>query len=171
LMKPLLRFAGTLFVVVTLGCESGVAGPTSAPATRRATPATTQHVALKPIDLWTGVYLARIDISTTITADGVLRRVQIMGKSYGPKDLDPKHEQREIREGRLTTEQRAELAQMFSAWDSFSTERHGGVADGGEIRLRYGDKTVSGGSATPEAIWKIRARIDELARSMPIVEK
>jgi hypothetical protein len=117
------------------------------------------------------VYLFRHDVHTTITPDGLLRSVQIHNKTYGPGDADPKSERVEVREGHLTPQQMGELAAMFEGWESYATTRYGGVPDGGEIELRYGDKTVAGGSATPERVWEIDRHINELTRKMPVVKE
>ena len=160
------------------GCTEGSerTGPTTTAATEAATQsAATQTAApqptpaLKAVDLRYGVYLARIEIHTTITPDGSLRSVRTDNKSYGPDDIDPKNEHRVTRQGRLTPEQIADLASMFVGWESLSEDRYGGVADGGDIQLRYGDRTVSGGSETPKQVWDILGRISELVSKMPVV--
>ena len=139
------------------------------PASQPARASTTQP-AIKPIELRYGIYLARLDVRATITSDGLLRCVQTLNKSYGGNDIHPKHERIEICQGRLTAAQMAELARLFAGWDSLSSEPFGGVPDGGEVSIRYGDKTVSGGSGVPKQVSDVRVRISEFAAAMPFVE-
>jgi hypothetical protein len=161
----------TLLVAATLlvgGCDarSRVAQPAS-----RSTAEITTQPNLRAVDLRHGVYLARIEIHTTITPDGLMRSVRIDGKSYGPSDIDAKQERTEIRQGHLTPAQISELAALFAGWEALSDERYGGVTDGGDIQVRYGDKTVAGGSATPKQVWDVYDRISELTAMMPVVKK
>ena len=65
----------------------------------------------------------------------------------------------------------AELAALFAGWESLSSEQYGCVPDGGNTRLRYGDKVVSGGSEVPKQVRDVHARINELAATMPLVEE
>src|SRR5688572_19769169 len=123
--------------------------------------------ALKEVELLWGIYLARLESRTTITADGRLRQVRLENKSDGPGISGVRIERRE---GRLTPEQMDKLAALFEGWQSLSGERYGGVPDGGHIRLRYGQKTVKGGSATPQ-VWTIQLCIDELAAGFPVVRE
>lgn len=161
-----------LFVTALLivgGCgdpPTKVPGTSSQPTFRPA-----GQAVLKAVDLQSGVYLARHEVHTTITPEGVLRSVRTENKSYGPRDIDPKQERIQIRAGRLTPAQMSELAGLFAGWESLSREPYGGVPDGAEIRIQYGDKTVAGGSAAPKQIWMINARVSELAGTMPVVEK
>jgi hypothetical protein len=134
------------------------------------TASTTQAI-LKPIELHYGIYLARLDLRVTVSAEGVLRSVRTDNKSYGTGDIDPKNERVGVREGKLTTEQIAKLASLFTGWDSLSTTPYSGVADGGDISIRYGDKTVSAGSAVPKQVEDARIHLMELARSMPVAER
>lgn len=138
------------------------------PATRPTTAGT--RPALKSVELHYGIYLARFDVSTTVTPDGLLRSVRTSNKSYGPNDLDPKFQRVEIREGRLTPQQVADLARLFAGWDALSAKPYGGVPDGGDVTIRYGDKTVSGGSEVPGQVSSVRARLDELTATMPVVK-
>ena len=134
------------------GCDrQSASGPVAGAPVARA-PVTTQATqpSLKEVDLRHGVYLARIEIHTTITPGGQLRSVRTEGKSYGPRDIDPKLERRDVRQGQLTPEQMAELAALFTGWESLSSLPYGGVPDGGHTELRYGDKIVSGGSDVPK---------------------
>jgi hypothetical protein len=139
-----------------------------------AQPAVTQektHSPFKALDIRYELYLARLSVHTTVTADGLLHSQQITNQSYGPRDTGVDRERTEIRQGKLTPRELAELNAMFVGWKSLSGDRYSGVADSGEIAVRYGDRLVSGGSATPTQIWQIYARISELAAKMPIVEK
>jgi hypothetical protein len=144
--------------------ERGAGRLLTRPATQDA-----RRPVFKAVDLRSGVYLARLETRTTITPDGLMRSVLTTGKSYGPNDLDPKHERREIREGRLTPGQMAELAALFAGWESLSDQEYGGVPDGGHVQIRYGDKSVSGGSAVPKQVRDVQIRISELAATMPVV--
>jgi hypothetical protein len=152
------------------GCDSPSGTTQSTPRPALATASTTQAV-LKPIELRHGIYLARLDMRVTVSEEGVLRSVRTENKSYGKADIDPKHERVEVREGKLTAEQITELASLFANWDSLSTTPYGGVADGGDISIRYGVKTVSGGTAVPKQVEDARIHLMELARSMPLAKR
>lgn len=160
-IKRTCTIVAALFIA---GCTQPSA--TQNPATRPAAQ-TAHQPALKAVDLRYGVYLARIEIQTTITPDGLLHSVRTDNKSYGPNDIGAQHERHEIREGRLTPAQCAELANMFTGWETLSDQPYGGVADGPDVHLRYGDKTVSGGSALPPQVQAIQRRITDLATQMP----
>jgi hypothetical protein len=133
------------------------------------TASTTQAI-LKPVDLHDGIYLARLELHVAVSTEGVLRSVRTENKSYGTGDIDPKNERAEVREGKLTAEQTAKLASLFTDWDSLSTTPYGGVPDGGDISIRYGDKTISGGSAVPKLVEDARIHLKELAGSMPLAK-
>ena len=135
------------------------------------TTTTTPQPVLKPIEMHYGIYLARLDHRITVAPDATLRSVRTENESFGGNDIDPKHERVEVRQGTLTGEQVADLARLFVDWDSLSSQPYGGVADGGDLLVRYGDKTVSGGSGVPEQVTDIRVRLSELARSMPVVKR
>jgi hypothetical protein len=161
-----------LIIIVTaflFGCN----GPSSAtqPTTRPVpTTASVTQTLLKPIELRYGIYLARLDLRVSVSAEGVLRSVRTDNKSYGTGDIDPKNERVEVREGKLTDEQISELSKLFTGWDSLSTTPYGGVPDGGDISIRYGGKTVSGGSEVPKQVEEARIHLMELARSMPLAK-
>jgi hypothetical protein len=146
----------------------GCNGPSSAtqPTTRPAPTTSATQTLLKPIELHYGIYLARVDLRVTVSAEGVLRSVRTDNKIYGTGDIDPKNERVEVPEGKLTAEQIAELSKLFTGWDSLSTTPYGGVPDGGDVSIRYGDKTVSGGSAVPKQVDDARIHLMELARSI-----
>ena len=74
---------------------------------------------------------------------------------------------RTTREGRLTPDQMAGLARLFDGWERLSDRPYGGVPDGGTIRLRYGDKTVTGGSRVPRQVRDAHLLIREIAATMP----
>jgi hypothetical protein len=76
----------------------------------------------------------------------------------------------EVREGRQTGEQMEDLARLFADWDSLSSEPYSGVPDGGEVSIRYGDRTVSGRSEVPQQVEDVRVHLMELARSIPVVK-
>jgi hypothetical protein len=162
-MEP--RALGIVIFVLFAGCadrqdRTAAAAPGPAPST--------QPLALQPINARYGIYLARIDIRTTIAADGRLRSVRTHNKSYGPADKVV--EQIEIRQGRLTPEQMSDLARLFVGWDALSDVCEN-VPDGPEVQIRYGDKVITGGRGLPRQVWDVHRRITELATSMPKVER
>jgi hypothetical protein len=176
----------TVVLAFVLGCDnpSDTAGPTERrTSTATATTDTSRPTAppisttiatrpsLKPIEMRDGVHLARIEHRITVSSDGNLRSVRTDNKSYSGNDIDPRHERVEIREGQLTPEQVADLAALFANWDSLSPERYNGVPDGRDVSIRYGDKTVSGGSAVPKQVTDARVRLMQVARSMPFVKQ
>lgn len=154
-------------LAVCMFCQAGCSpgglqqhlAPTTAPAVQPA---------IKPIDVQYDIYLARLSAHVTITPDGLLRSVRTENKRHGANDKSV--ERTEIRQGKLTPEQIVELTQFFAGWRTLSDKPYGGVPDGGHIAIRYGDKTVSGGSDTPKQVWDVYRRIKELARSMPRIE-
>lgn len=160
-----------IFVAFVLGCNNFT--DATQPAARRA-PTTTATTAtrplLKPIELHYGISLARLDLHITVSREGVLRSVRTDNKSYGSNDVDPKNERVEIRQGRLTGEQMADLARLFAEWDLLSSKPYGSVADGGDVSIRYGEKTVSGGSEVPKQVTDARIRLMEFGQSMPVVK-
>jgi hypothetical protein len=159
-----------IVAALLFGCNNA---PGAIQPTMRPTPTTasTTQAVLEPIELRYGIYLARLDLRVTISAEGALRSVRTDNKSYGTGDIDPKNERVEVREGKLTAEQIADLSNLFAGWDSLSTTSYGGVPDGGDVSIRYGDKTVSGGSAVPKQVEDARIHLMELARSMPVVKQ
>jgi hypothetical protein len=159
----------SIFVVFGLLLGGCVSVPGTKPPTTKTTANRDSQPSLRAIDLKEGVYLARLDIHTTITPDGLLRAVRTENRSFGPDDIDPKSARIEIREGRLSPHQMAELAAMFAGWDSLSNG-YPSVPDGPELQFRYGEKTVSGGR-TPEQVWEVRTKIYEWAAKMPIVDR
>ena len=160
------RFA-LILVACLFGCNHST--DRSQPASQPTTASTAQPV-LKAIELHEGVYLARIDVRITVSADGLLRSVRTENKSCGGNDINPTLERIELREGRLTAQQMEDLARSFAGWDSMSSKPYGGVSDGPDLTLRYGDKTISGGSEVPSQVMDIRIRLSELATSMPVVK-
>ena len=160
------------FILILVACAFGCnhSGDATQPATRPTPTTTGARPVLRAIELHYGIYLARHDLRITVSPDGLLRSVRTDGKSYGPNDTDPKHERVEIREGQLTAEQIADVARLFADWDSLSSDSYGGVADGGNVSIRYGDKRVSGGSAVPPQVTDVQARLIELAGSTPFVK-
>ena len=156
----------TLFLVALLiGCHPGESkGPPPPP-----TAAATTQPALQPVELHYVIELARLDVATTVTSDGRLRSVRTENKSYGWNDIGGGNERFEIREGRLTPQRIEELVHLFDGWESLSSNPYGGVADGGALSVRYGGKTVSGGSGVPPQVNEVRVRLEELSRGMPVV--
>jgi hypothetical protein len=125
--------------------------------------------ALRAVELRYGIYLARFDVHVTVSPDGLLRSVRTDGKSYGSGDIDPKLQRVEIREGRLTEAQMADLAHHFAGWHELSSQPYPELVDGGELSIRYGEKTVSG-NEVPRLVTDVRTRLMELAASMPVVK-
>jgi hypothetical protein len=117
-----------ILVAFAFGCNNfnDVAQPATRPAPT-ATLTTATGPLLKPIELHYGIYLARLDLRITISGDGVLRSVRTDNKSYDGKDIDATRERIEIREGRLTDEQMADLARLFAGWSSLSSKPYSGV--------------------------------------------
>jgi hypothetical protein len=148
--------------VSALQAETRPSGPASQATTRSA---------LQEMDLRYGIYLARLEIHTTIAPDGSLRSARTVNKSYGVNDIDPKHARTEIRAGILTAAQVDKLTALFAGWESLSDKPYGGAPDGGNVRIRYGEKTVSGGSAVPDQVEQVRRYVTDLAATMPIVEQ
>lgn len=120
---------------------------------------------LKPVDLRSSLYLARHESHTTISPSGRLHNVTTWNKTYGPDDRAGPSKT-EVRDGQLTSAQMVELVRMFRGWDSLSGA-YGGVPDGGDVEIKYGDKRVTGGSGLPKQILTIEQRIRQLAESMP----
>ena len=126
---------------------------------------------LKPIDAVSSVYLARRGDHISVTSGGILKYVLTTGKSYGPNDVPSGSERHEVRQGQLTREQMEEHAGEFDSWDDLSQAGYGGVADGPEIAIQYGDHKVFGGSLTPREVWEIFARLRELGSAMPVTRE
>jgi hypothetical protein len=135
-----------------------VGGQTTGPATRPA---------LKAIEVRSGVYLLRVEVVTTVSPEGVVRRVRTENKSYGANDKagPPRVE---VREGRLTEAQMEELAKLFDGWEKWE-DRYGGVPDGGTMEVTYGGKRVRGGSRAPEQVQEVVRRVEALGEVMPVV--
>ena len=159
----------TAVLAFVLGCNN--AADTTGPTVRPTSTTTATRPTLKPVEMRDGVYLARIEHRITVSPDGTLRSVRTDNKSYGGNDIDPRHERVEIREGQLTQEQVADLAALFADWDSLSPERYSGLVDGGDVSIRYGNKTVSGGTDVPKQVKDARVRLREFARAMPVVKQ
>jgi hypothetical protein len=160
------RFA-LILVACLFGCNHST-NPTR-PAAQPTNSSGTRPI-LEPIELHYRVYTARLGTRITVSPDGLLRSIHTANKSYGGNDIDPKLEGVEIREGRLTLKQMADLARLPEGWSLLSSKPYGGVPDGGDVTVRYGDKTVSGGSHVPQQVTDVRARLSELARSMPLAK-
>ncbi len=158
-----------ILIAFAIGCNKPGEVPRAGLQQSETTATINTKPALKPIELHYGIYLARSDHRITVSADGTLRSVRTDNKRYGGNDIDPKHERVEVRESKLTTEQVEDLARLFTDWDSLSTTPYSGVPDGGHISIRYGDRTVSGGSEVPNQVTEVRVRLMELVRSMPVV--
>jgi len=155
--------AGCILLVLCGACTPRYTPPPS-PTTK--TVATTRAV-LQPIEARFGIYLARVDVHTTITPDGVLRSVRIENKSYGPHDM-PGQERVEVRAGRLSDAQVADVAAIFKGWQTLSA-KYGAVPDDAMITIRFGEKTVSGGyTGLPPEVRAVEQKLRELGRSMPL---
>ncbi len=130
----------------------------------------TSQPTLKEIEIRNGVYLARIEIHTTITPEGELRWARTYNKSYGPNDVaDAKSERWERRQGRLTPQQQSELAKLFEDWDALPNNGASGVPDGGQLDFRYGAITLHG--ILPPKAKVAFDHIQSLAESMPLVKE
>jgi len=152
-------------VAGTLAPETKADEPSTKPSTRT----TTQSI-LKHLDFRTGIYLARFEHRITITSDGKLKSVRRENISYGPKDIDPKLERREIRQGQLSPKQIAEIAAISAGWDSLSDKPYTGPADGRELWIKYGEKVVSGGDA-PKQVLDLKRFITDAAAKMEVVKE
>jgi hypothetical protein len=125
---------------------------------------------LKSVDLTVRVHLARLEIHITISPAGAVRCIRTENKSWGAGDIDPGKEHHEIRAGQLTKAQKAELSKRFAGWEVLSNKPYGGVADGPEIRIQYGEQVVSGGSALPKQVLELNQTIAALAAKMDVVK-
>jgi hypothetical protein len=155
----------TFVAVVLFACQ---AQRTEAPAPAGPTAVATSETELQAVDARYGVYLARLEIRTTITPDGRLRTVRTLNKSYSPADKVV--EQTEVRAGQLTDEQIKELARLFAGWEALK-DVYPNAADGPEVSIRYGDKIVTGGTGLPRQVWDVHRRVIELGTEMAVVEK
>src|SRR5512146_178975 len=88
-------------ILLLCGCrpEKSQPGPSSQASRNRA--ATSPGPLLRAIDVRDSVYLARIEIHTTVSPTGLLRRVRTFGKTYGPNEQDV-GTGTEVNEGQLT---------------------------------------------------------------------
>lgn len=157
-----MRMLPFILISLLMGCAPK---PDSPPTTPISKPA------LKEIDVHYGQYLNRLDVRIAITPNGRLRSVQTTNKSYGPGDIDPTNERFTILEGQLTPEQMVQLVRLFSDWESFSPQPYPSMPDGDNVSIRYGEKTISGGSGLPTQVKEIRTLIEQWASSMPVVPK
>jgi hypothetical protein len=74
------------------------------------------------------------------------------------------------RSGRLTPEQRDELADLFDGWDKLAKDYAEAPAnDTYQYTIRYGDHTVASGqlSKVPPQFAQVRDRLEKLAQSLP----
>jgi hypothetical protein len=126
------------------------------------------ELVLQAVDARYGVYLARLEIRTTITPDGRVRSVRTLNKSFTPADKVV--EQTEVRAGQLSEEQMKELARLFVGWEGLK-DVYPNAADGPEVSIRYGDKMVSGGTGLPRQVWDVHRRVIELGTGRGVVEK
>lgn len=158
--RPVNSFRATLGLCVLLlaGCNEKKPRPVAAAATQPG---------LKSIDVREGIYPARLEIHTTVSPTGLLRSVRTEGKSYGPNDAPGSRERVEVRQGQVTAAQMDELRRLFAGWEQLAGS-YNGVPDGPEITVRYGDKTVRGGSGAPAQVVDVCERLRELAKSMPV---
>jgi hypothetical protein len=124
--------------------------------------------AARTIDLHITNYLARFDEHMRIDPDGSAECVRIENKNFGGGDTALGPERRAVREGRLSPGEMFQLTALFVDFDSLSDKPYGSVPDADGIQLRYGGKTVAGGSEIPDSVRKIISRIDELVEHMPI---
>jgi hypothetical protein len=75
-----MRFLIPIFIAVLLGRDDlhKTAQPVARPA---ATTSSSTQAALKPIALYYGIYLARLDLRITVSPEGMLRSVRSDNKS------------------------------------------------------------------------------------------
>ena len=122
---------------------------------------------MEAVELRYAIYLAGIETHTTVTPDGLLRSVRTRNKSYGRNDRTI--ERTEVRAGRLTAEQRAELLRLVAGWQSLSNQPYGSAPDDAEVTLRYGNKVVTGGSGLPKQVWDVYRSLEKISMGMPII--
>jgi hypothetical protein len=114
---------------------------------------------LREIEMRSGVYLARVELHVKVQSDGSVRSERTMNKGLPG-------EQTEVREGTLSSRQIEDLTASFAGWESFDAQ-YSGVVDGPEISIRYGDKTVEGGSALPRQVLDIHGTLMGIANGLP----
>jgi hypothetical protein len=115
---------------------------------------------LREIEMRSGVYLARVESHIVVRPDGSVRSERTMNKGLPG-------EQVEVRDGTLTSQQMEDLAASFVSWEDFESH-YSGVPDGPEISIRYGVKTVEGGSALPREVLDIHRTLMEIASGLPV---
>src|SRR5689334_15181563 len=93
----------TVVVITAFLAACGRANVDPGTAARPSTQAATQPT-LEAIEITYSIYLARLEIHTTVAPDGSVRCARIDNKSWGEKDIDPKLERRQVREGNLKPE-------------------------------------------------------------------
>ena len=80
----------------------------------------------------------------------------------------PGQERVEVRAGRLSDAQVADVAAIFKGWQTLSA-KFGAVPDDAMITIRFGEKTVSGGyTGLPPEVRAVEQKLRELGRSMPL---
>jgi hypothetical protein len=126
--------------------EQRVGGPAKAP--------------LREIEMRSGVYLARVESHVMVQPDGAVRSERTMNKGFPSEQI-------EVREGKLSSTQMEDLAASFTGWEDFDAH-YSGVADDREISIRYGDKTVEGGSGLPRKVLDIRKKLMEIVNALPV---
>ncbi len=123
---------------------------------------------LKRIEVKYGEPMARLEMQTTISADGQLRHIRTDNKVFGNGDKSA--ERTEMRSGKLTPEQMKDLARIFAGWEALSSRDFIPVPDAPGITIRYGGADgviLPVGRGIPKQVDDIYRRINELAAAMP----
>ena len=128
-------------------------------------PPSTQPI-LQAVDLDYGVYLARIDIHTTISPEGFLQSVRTENKRYAPNDINNGKERTELRQGHLTSNQIADLARLFQTAIQVPADKSATVADGPYVHLRYGTTVLTNGNENMDAVRVLVDRIEAITATM-----
>lgn len=136
------------------GCQQNAAH--AAPAATR--PATTRTAGRHPLQsieyVRSGGFAGTHDV-IAVDANGEIR---VDGRLAGK------------RSGRLTPEQRDELADLLDGWDNLAANYPEKPAnDTYQYTIRYGDHTVAAGqlSKVPPQFAQVRDRLEKLAQSLP----
>ena len=152
-----LGLAAGIFIAVAWACQHGPARPSAtvsaAPATTRA--ATTRPQGLQSVEyVRSGGFVGTHDV-ITVSPDGEIR---VEGRIAGK------------RSGRLSREQREELARLFEGWDHLAADYPEARAnDTFQYSIRYGDRTVTGRqlSKVPPEFAQVRDHLEHLAQGLP----
>lgn len=146
--------AAGILILGGWGCQQNSAHAGTA-ATRPATTRAAGQRQLQSIEyVRTGGFASTHDV-ITVNPDGEIR---VEGRLAGK------------RSGRLTPEQRDELAGLFEDWDKLAADYPEKPAnDTYRYKIRYGDRTVTAAqlSKVPSQFAQVRDRLEKLAQSLP----